>query len=65
MWGDDSFGGGGALVGGANFLWETNLLNNLLEGFVWRHGEERGSWKLEDDGIFTIKSLCNKLRRKE
>ncbi|AET05262.1 hypothetical protein MTR_8g103410 [Medicago truncatula] len=46
------------------FEWETNLLNNLLEdleGFVWGHGEDRWSWKLEDDGVFTIKSLYNKL----
>jgi hypothetical protein len=45
-------------------VWKINLLNNLLEdleGFVWVHGEDRWRWKLEEDGVFTIKSLYNKL----
>lgn len=42
------------------FVWEEQLLNNLLEdleGHVWTHGEDVWVWKLEDDGNFTVKSM--------
>jgi len=35
------------------FVWEENLLTNLLEdlkGFVWTQGEDRWWWSLEGNG---------------
>ena len=50
------------------FVWENNLLRDLmedLEGFVVGVEDDRWRWKLEDDDIFTVKSLYVKLEGKE
>lgn len=46
------------------FVWENNLLvelEGILDGFVWRGGDDSWRWKLEEDGIFSVKSLYVKL----
>jgi len=46
------------------FVWEENLLNNLLddlEGFVRSHEEDTWRWRLGEDGSFSVKSFYSKL----
>lgn len=46
------------------FVWEEHLSNNLLEdleGIVWSNEEDVWEWKLAEGGVFTVKSMYNKL----
>lgn len=42
------------------FIWEEQLLTDL-KGHVWSTGADVWVWKMEEDGIFTVKSLYAKL----
>ena len=48
------------------FVWEEELLISLmedLEGHRWANHEDRWSWKLEGDGVFSVKSCYLKLEK--
>jgi hypothetical protein len=48
------------------FVWEENLLNNLLldlQDFGLAQGEDVWSWKLEEGGGFTVSSMYKKLAK--
>jgi len=46
------------------FVWEEQLLGNLLanlEGHVWMRELDGWAWKQEEDAVFTVKSMYDKL----
>ncbi|KEH24906.1 hypothetical protein MTR_6g007817 [Medicago truncatula] len=47
------------------FVWEQNLLRELLEGYVMSLEDDFWGWKLEEDRTFSVKSLYSKLDRRE
>lgn len=61
--------GSGLLIGeGLFFVWEDNLLTELLgdlEGFVGSEVEDSWRWKLESDHFFSVKSMYSKLEGRE
>jgi hypothetical protein len=50
------------------FVWEENLLTNLmgeLDGFIWNNVGDKWRWKLGGEDVFTVKSLYTKLEEGE
>jgi len=42
------------------FVWEEELLSSLtedLEGMIWSSNEDLWRWNLDDNGVFTVKSV--------